>query len=252
MKLNYDEKFALEKKETYLSQDPFSHIVLDNFCDDTFLTQILEHFPGCADVNWVEYNNSLEKKLMYSSIVGLDKSFKIIFDTLNNNKFLKFLENLTGYTNIHADENLTGGGLHQIKKGGKLDIHADFNILYGTQKKRCINMILFLNKDWKEEYGGHLEFWDSEMKSCKKRILPIFNRAIIFNTTETSYHGHPEPLLCPDEWTRKSIALYYYIDNDCNLDSHSTKYMKRPLDPDDKELDIFRVKRSMLKKRRGK
>ena len=198
-----------------------------------------------------QYNNPLEKKIIYCSSDLLHKSLKSIIESLNGERFLTFLENLTGFKNIQADHNLTGVGLHQVQRGGKLDIHADFNMLYGTNKKRCINAILYLNENWKEEYGGHLELWPEDMSECKAKILPVFNRLVIFNTNETSYHGHPDPLNCPEGWTRKSIALYYYIE-ESEKEGRSTKYMKRPNDPKDEELDEFRRQRSVPKDKRKK
>ena len=103
-----------------------------------------------------------------------------------------------------------GGGLHQIERGGYLKIHADFNRHPKFNLDRRLNLLLYLNENWKEEYGGHLELWNNQMTACVRRISPIFNRCVIFNTTDFSYHGHPEPLTCPEHVTRKSLALYYY------------------------------------------
>ena len=102
--------------------------------------------------------------------------------------------------------------MHEIKKGGLLKIHSDFNKHPNLKLDRRLNVLIYLNKNWKEEYGGHLEFWDKEMKCCKTKILPIFNRMVIFSTTDFSNHGHPDPLNCPDLMSRKSIATYYYSD----------------------------------------
>ena len=102
--------------------------------------------------------------------------------------------------------------MHEIKKGGLLKIHSDFNKHPNLKLDRRLNVLIYLNKNWKEEYGGHLEFWDKEMKYCKTKILPIFNRMVVFSTTDFSNHGHPDPLNCPDLVSRKSIATYYYSD----------------------------------------
>lgn len=92
-------------------------------------------------------------------------------------------------------------------------------------------MIVYLNRHWKEEYGGNLELWNREMTRCERRVLPIFNRCVIFNTTDFSYHGHPEPLTCPEGMTRKSLALYYYSNGrpaEELSDAHSTLFQSRP------------------------
>ena len=132
--------------------------------------------------------------------------------------FLNFLQNITSIKEkLIADKELNGGGMHEIKKGGLLKIHSDFNKHPNLKLDRRLNVLIYLNKNWKEEYGGHLEFWDKEMKCCKTKILPIFNRMVIFSTTDFSNHGHPDPLNCPDLMSRKSIATYYYSDGSLQM-----------------------------------
>jgi hypothetical protein len=109
-----------------------------------------------------------------------------------------------------ADSYYEGGGMHQIERGGKLAIHADFNKQGGTQLDRRLNVLLYLNEDWKDDYGGHFEMWNATMERCVKKVAPVMNRLVIFGTTDVSYHGHPDPLACPPTMTRKSLALYYY------------------------------------------
>ena len=109
-----------------------------------------------------------------------------------------------------SDPYLSGGGLHEIKKGGLLKVHTDFNKHPTNNFDRRVNVLIYLNKGWKEDYKGCLELWDKEMKNCKQKILPSFNKMVIFSTTDFSNHGHPDPLKCPKELSRKSIALYYF------------------------------------------
>ncbi|HWB62556.1 MAG TPA: 2OG-Fe(II) oxygenase, partial [Chitinophagales bacterium] len=115
-----------------------------------------------------------------------------------------------GIKNLVPDPVFEGGGLHQIKPGGYLKVHADFNKHRGTGLDRRLNVLIYLNENWDESYGGHFELWDKEMKNCEVKILPLFNRMAMFNTTDFSYHGHPNPLTCPPDRSRRSIALYYY------------------------------------------
>ena len=129
------------------------------------------------------------------------------------NYFVTFLQKITNINEkLIIDEKLNGGGLHEIKKGGLLKIHSDFNRHPILNLDRRLNVLVYLNKDWKEDYGGHLQLWDKEMQKCEKKILPIFNRMVIFSTTDYSNHGHPDPLNCPDKRSRKSVATYYYSD----------------------------------------
>ena len=95
-------------------------------------------------------------------------------------------------------------------RGGRLGIHADFNRHPRFDLDRRLNLLVYLNKDWREEYGGHLELWNRGMTHCEVKILPVFNRVVLFSTTDFTYHGHPDPLACPEGMTRKSLALYYY------------------------------------------
>jgi hypothetical protein len=117
--------------------------------------------------------------------------------------------------------------------GGLLKVHADFNIHHRTNLDRRLNVIVYLNKDWKEEYGGFFELWNENMSEAVVRLLPLFNRMAIFSTTSTSYHGHPDPLTCPEDRSRKSLALYYYTNgrpqNEIinGLETHSTLYKNR-------------------------
>ena len=133
-------------------------------------------------------------------------------------------------------------------------MHIDFNKHHKLKLDRRLNILIYMNKNWKEDYGGHFELWkghqnDGEhvLESCEKRILPIFNRLAIFSTSEKSYHGHPEALTCPDGWTRKSIATYYYTNgrpDSENVDGHSTTFIKRPQDATDSALDKLREERN--------
>jgi len=150
---------------------------------------------------------------------------------MNSQVFLQFLQNLTGIEGLLPDPRLQGGGMHQIERGGRLGVHVDFNRHRTSKLDRRLNVLLYLNKDWSEDYGGHFEMWDRQMERCVQRVLPIFNRLVVFSTTETSWHGHPDPLTCPEDRTRKSLALYYYTNGrpDSEVaETHSTKFRTRP------------------------
>mmetsp|Transcript_56901 Transcript_56901/g.120803 ORF Transcript_56901/g.120803 Transcript_56901/m.120803 type:complete len:180 (-) Transcript_56901:257-796(-) len=124
---------------------------------------------------------------------------------------VRFLEELTGIKNIVSDPHYWGSGLHFTDgDGGKLNIHADFNTLPGYQLDRRVNVFIYLNEDWSDEYGGHLELWSRDMKSCMKRISVDFGRLVVFSSTDFSYHGHPVPMTAPKGRVRRSLAMYYY------------------------------------------
>ncbi|TYO60757.1 2OG-Fe(II) oxygenase, partial [Bradyrhizobium hipponense] len=144
---------------------------------------------------------------------------------------LGFLERLTGIEGLIPDPYLLGGGLHMIPRGGRLAIHADFNIHKKLRLDRRLNLLLYLNYDWKEEWGGALELWDKDVKTKERAYLPIANRMVVFSTTDTAYHGHPDPLRSPKGKYRRSIALYYYTNGrpeDERSADHSTIFRMRP------------------------
>lgn len=236
MKLYLDGKrlneIALENRDKYASARPFPHIVLDNVFPEEALDGVLLEFPVAKSPVWKEYGNYHEKKLETQGEEKISVFTSLLLYQFNSAPFLQFLETLTGVQDIISDPYFYGGGLHQIPPGGKLGIHADFSRHGKYPLDRRLNILIYLNKDWKEEYGGHLELWETDMSQCVQRILPIYNRMVVFNITDWAYHGHPEPLTCPDGMTRKSIALYYYTngrpEGETKKDKASTIFMQRP------------------------
>ena len=208
MKLRHD---AAALHEQYANADPFPHIALDGLFEDDELETVLRDFPTAEQMRWMRFDNPQEKKLgFYHELSEISPRIRHFLDAMNGFEMLTFLEQLTGIDGLIPDPYFGGGGLHQIEAGGFLKVHADFNVHPKLKLDRRLNMLIYLNKDWRDEYGGHLELWDREMRACRKRILPTFNRTVIFSTTDTSFHGHPHPLTPPSGATRKSVSLYYY------------------------------------------
>ncbi len=198
-------------RDSYAAAQPFPHIVLDGLFDDAELQAVLREFPAPDAMKWARFDNPLEKKLgYYYESATISETVRRFLEAMNSFEMLLFLEKLTGIDGLIPDPYFGGGGLHQIEPGGFLKIHADFNVHPKLKIDRRLNMLIYLNEDWREEYGGHLELWDEELQACRQRILPLFNRTVIFSTTDRSYHGHPHPLTSPPGVTRKSVSLYYY------------------------------------------
>ena len=195
---------------TYAGARPYPHIVCDNFFDPDLLDQILAEFPKPGEIRWQRFDNAQEIKLASASEASFGPATRLLLYHLNSSTFLEFLSAVTGIENLIPDPRFDGGGLHQIVRGGKLGVHADFNKHGSFGLDRRLNLLLYLNKNWREEYGGHLELWDRGMTACEAKVLPVFNRMMIFGTTDFTYHGHPNPLQCPEDMTRKSLALYYF------------------------------------------
>ena len=228
----YLKKLALDNHESYQQAKPFPHIVIDDFLPEYILDNILTEFPKSGDIDWQKFENKSEKKLANKHERNMGDHTRVLLYQLNSSTFIEFLENLTDIKGIIPDPHFEGGGLHQIEKGGYLKMHVDFNRHTKLNLDRRLNLLLYLNKDWQEEYGGYLELWDKEITKCEKKILPIFNRLVIFTTTDFTYHGHPEPLTCPEGRTRKSLALYYYTNGrpaeEISGKAHSTIFQARP------------------------
>jgi Rps23 Pro-64 3,4-dihydroxylase Tpa1-like proline 4-hydroxylase len=223
---------AEAKSQEYASAQPYPHIVLDDFFDPWVLEKVLAEFPNPRDKNWELHDLPQEIKLQSKHERSIPLFTRQFLQALNSASFLTFLEDLTGIKKLIGDPQLEGGGLHQITSGGKLAIHADFNkhMYYGLDRR--LNLLIYLNKNWKDEYGGQFELWNREMTRMVKSVAPLFNRVVVFSTSEYSYHGHPEPLRCPSSMTRKSLALYYYtpgeIVDQSQTGRHSTLFQKRP------------------------
>ncbi len=165
---------------------------------------------------------SLEEEVHFGPVT------RRLLHSLNSGPFLSFLEKLTKLGGLVADPHFRGGGLHRIERGGKLGVHADYNYYRRLGVYRRLNLLIYLNDDWKKEWGGHLELWDREKTGCVRRVLPALNRAVIFDTSNRSYHGHPEPLNCPSGMARRSLALYYYsVDYPYkdDLEPHTTAFI---------------------------
>jgi len=222
---------ARSLKDSFKTADPFPHVVIDNFLPSEVIDKVLAEFPKAGGKDWIQFNNTAEKKLTTNHEQQFGPFTRSLLSQFNSMTFLDFLQELTGIEGLISDACFDGGGLHQIEAGGFLKIHADFNINRINHMYRRLNLILYLNKEWCEAYGGHLELWDVKMERCVQKVLPVVNRCVIFKTTSNSYHGHPEPITCPPGVSRKSLALYYFTQREPQEGSHkkhSTLFRTRP------------------------
>lgn len=220
---------------TYQAAQPFPYLVVDDFLDPDVLAEVLRDFPGPTEHAWHRYTAPAEKdKLQSTSELSMPPSIRALITAFNSATFVTFLERLTGIEGIVPDPHLYGGGMHQMLPGSHLKMHIDYNVHTKWKLDRRLNVLLYLNPDWQEAWNGHLELWAgtrTELTTRAEQIAPIANRLVVFNTSEVSWHGVPETLLCPPDRTRRSLALYYYSNGrpeEERGDSHSTVFLARP------------------------
>ncbi len=211
---------------------PYPHIHLKQFLEPELAADMASEFPDMATDAWTRYKHRNENKMGLTKRELFPPLLGTVVDELNSDAFVDWLSQLTGIDGLLADEMLEGGGLHQSGPGGFLNVHTDFtNHHYHKHWRRQVNLILYLNPNWEDGWGGALELWDREMRQCVEKIAPLFNEALIFRTDDISYHGFPDPLRCPEGESRKSLALYYYTaEAEDGVKVRSTNYRSRPND----------------------
>ncbi|NDK54482.1 2OG-Fe(II) oxygenase [Pontibacter fetidus] len=200
-------------RNSYQEQKPFRFVVIDDFLQHDAAEQLYKFYPPIAVGNWDSTTYIDQKNKYQKTKFEQDDIFSQVFGELNSGMFLNWLQQLTGIAEpLVADDSLFGGGLHQSTNGAFLNVHVDYNVHPVKNYHRRLNVLVYLNKEWKAEFEGRLELWDlTEGKSIQiANIAPTFNRCVIFETNEISYHGHPRKLNVPAGITRKSLATYYY------------------------------------------
>ena len=228
------EQIVAGQAAQYRGASPFPHIVIDDLLQPEVVDYLASLFPPIAQkseqgaASYLELEDgsrAQEGKHWISRELAVDPAFRRLYWELNSGPFVRFLQRLTGLGRLLPDPYLLGAGLHQTQKGGFLKVHADFSRHPDLQLQRKLNVLIYFNQDWQDEYGGELELWSEDMGQCEQRVVPAGGRCVIFNTTSTSFHGHPQPLTCPPQVTRKSVALYYYR-NEAELVDHQTLWQQ--------------------------
>jgi len=224
------DRIAGEYRGPFRSAHPYPHVVIDDFLPAALAADISAEFSLVED-QWKHYSHFNERKLALTDASRMPSQTQQLFADLQSREFLDFVGSLTGIEALIPDPELEGAGMHMTRPGGFLNIHTDF-LTHTTRRswRRKINMLIYLNEQWEEDWNGNLELWDPQMTHCVSSVAPIFNRCVIFNTLPRSYHGHPHRLTCPPERSRKSLAIYYYNDEGVAAALASTDY--RPLPGD--------------------
>jgi len=214
--------FTLPKQLEYLSAKPFPHICLKNMWNQEQLSNVASSVEDFDDWDGEKKFYGSIGKRWCSDRSKLPEAVLSFIDYANSPKFLKKLESITGEKGLIPDPFLEGGGVHSTSSGGFLKMHVDFNWQATLKVYRRLNLLVYLNSDWSEDWGGELKLGvkshDSPLE-ISKVIFPHMNTTVLFTTDENSFHGQPDPLGCPKGINRNSIALYYYIAQPRSLNS---------------------------------
>jgi hypothetical protein len=200
----------------FLSAEPFPHLVLDNFVPEAMLRKVAAGFDEVPDVAWVRYDDLDERgKRACNNLDAMQPACRDFLAALTGPTAATICQWLTGIDGLVSDATLYGGGLHVTEPGGFLGVHLDNERHPATGLARRLNLIVYCTDwspagGWQDDWGGHLELWDRACTRVVKRIAPLFNRAVLFETSQHSYHGHTQPLACPAGLLRKSLAVYYW------------------------------------------
>jgi Rps23 Pro-64 3,4-dihydroxylase Tpa1-like proline 4-hydroxylase len=206
-------KVQMANEESLFFEEPFKHVVIDDFFPRDFAKLLIDNFPDINSSVWEKTNDKdIEIKLrtMWKSEFDIPDGIIEAIRIFNSSLFLNSMSSLFGIQKIMPDPYFSGGGLNVTVSGGLLDIHVDGNYHDASGLNRRLNAILYLNPEWQEGWGGEFGLYDSTGDNLVKKVAPIHNRLVIFDTNDYSFHGLPDPLNFPDDKVRKSIILYYY------------------------------------------
>jgi len=231
----------------YAAATPFPHIVVDDFLPEELARQVLANFPSgereSDRVFNIGYGGEHKRQITPEDC---NRFAREVFQFFNSRPVLQFLEGLTGISGLLPDPYFEGGGFHEISRGGRLGVHADFRVNNRLSVQRRLNLLVYLNETWEDDWKGHLELWSRDMKECVVKVAPLINRCVVFSTEADTWHGHPDPLEIPEGMSRKSMALYYYTASRAIYEETpdvSTQYVSRPQDSEADKKEAWRFRR---------
>lgn len=198
---------------THYFEEPYKHLVIDNFLDEDLANMCLENFPDVSDPSWEFANDSdieIKYRTTWRSEFDIPEGIVDAVRILNGADFLRAVSEVFGIKKLMPDPYFSGGGLNITRRGGLLDVHVDGNYHDASGLNRRMNALLYLNPGWQPEWGGEFGIYDANGENCIKKIEPLFNRLVVFDTHDKSWHGLPDPVNFPEDVPRRSILLYYY------------------------------------------
>ena len=197
-------------RQSYAAAKPYPHLVLDNLFDPALLDRLVAEFPKAQGRDWLVWDTSHELKTTSRGIDGLSIFTQMFCLWLNSSDVIKAIEPIVGMENLVGDPLFHGAGLHEMYRDGWLEMHADYTRHFSLPLMRRINILIYLNRDWDESWGGELALQDNQNKQDRISYPPHFNRTIIFPTTAKTFHGAPNTLTCPLNRSRKLLSIYYW------------------------------------------
>ena len=229
-------KIVNTKKTKFYFEKPFKHLYIDNFFSESFANKLLDSFPSLNSNNWdISNDPDIEVKMRsnWNSEFDIPENIVDCVRLMNSSYFLKAISDVFGIPKLIPDPYFSGGGLNVTVSGGLLDVHIDGNYHDASGLHRRVNAILYLNPGWREEWGGEFGLYDRNGEKLEKKIAPLHNRVMMFDTNDFSFHGLPDPIKFPKGHARRSIILYYYTKEprptkDTNISKpHSALWKKR-------------------------
>lgn len=229
----------------FVAAKPFEHVAIPNFLSTASAEAVESEFPGLDHPGWVRYHNPIEKKYALNNFSHLPTIAQLC-DRMQSPVFVDLVRRITGIDGLERDPLLHGAGLHFHPRGGKLDVHLDYSIHPELNKERRVNLILYMNKGWDRAWGGDLQLWNAEFTRCEAWLPPVFNTAVLFRTSDTSFHGMPTPLMCPEGVGRKSMALYYVSEPRSNAPRrYKAEFRPLPWQPhDERASKLYNIRRT--------
>jgi hypothetical protein len=225
-------------RSEFSGAQPFRHVVIDDFLDPDLCARLIQEFPAFDARNAVNEHGEVGRKAVFTDVARIGRSYAEFDRLMRSPAFLDWLGTLVEIPRLVYDRDYVGGGTHENLDGQELDPHVDFNFHPLRPLHRRLNLIVFLNPEWQETWGGCLELesdpWRPETKGPRQRILPLANRCVVFETTESSWHGFSRIQLPAGRRneSRRSIAVYFYTRQRAGVEtapSHSTIYVPRPM-----------------------
>jgi hypothetical protein len=229
---------AEQLSNRFRSAQPFRHLVVDNFLEPEFCRKLIGQFPAFDSQRALNEFGNVGRKAVVRDLPRVGPPYRDFDRLMRSGEFLSLIGRISGVEHPVYDPDYVGGGTHENLHGQDLDPHVDFNFHPNRPLHRRLNLIVFLNPEWEQSWGGCLELSDNPWLAADRQrseaIVPSANRAVLFETTEKSWHGFQQIRLPEDKrhLSRKSIAVYFYSADRPATEtapSHATVYVPRPL-----------------------